>query len=109
VLIKVPSKCLITIHSKAVQKYQFPRDCSVHGRLAAFLTLENAAADKEHRAWQETWPSEEEFDEIMPFRWRTKLQEYLMPPARGERKFCRDSDLEIPNIPVPGYGVLTPA
>ncbi|KAF2757560.1 SET domain-containing protein [Pseudovirgaria hyperparasitica] len=94
-LVKVPAKVLITIDSDAVWELNLPRRSSVQGRLAAYLTIINADDKRNHRLWQATWPSMQEFESVMPFCWPLELQEHLPPTAKPlldsqQKKYQKD-------------------
>jgi hypothetical protein len=63
-----------------------PKDVTVHGTLAAALTLNSSLADgkgREFPEWEATWPSPSDIAFGMPFFWEKKWQELLPPNARG--------------------------
>ncbi|KAK7731359.1 hypothetical protein SLS57_001298 [Botryosphaeria dothidea] len=77
-LVSVPAKSLLTIESKHVKDVRLPKEATVHGRLAAYLTLTSAKGDAPHRIWESVWPKKEEFEAIMPMNWE-ELQKELLP------------------------------
>lgn len=85
-LVSVPAKSLLTIESKHVKDVRLPKEATVHGRLAAYLTLTSAKGDAPHRIWESVWPKKEEFEAIMPMNWE-ELQKELLP-AHAKSRSC---------------------
>jgi hypothetical protein len=88
VLVDIPKRRLVTIDSEIAQGSAFPQDLSVHGTLAAALTLNSALLEGYGRKfveWEATWPSPVDVSSDMPIFWERKLQRLLPPHARGLR------------------------
>ncbi len=63
-----------------------PQDLTVHGTLAAALTLNSTVPDgcgREYVAWEATWPTPDNVSLSMPIFWASKWQRLLPPHARG--------------------------
>ncbi|KAF2089992.1 SET domain-containing protein [Saccharata proteae CBS 121410] len=103
-LASVPAAALLTIQTSSVKQQSLPHDCTVHGLLAAYLTLQDGREDAPHRTWQAVWPKREEFDEIMPMRWEDQEKDLLTPYAREmlakqESKIAKDWDAVHAHLP----------
>lgn len=88
----VPAKALITIDTaptwlkinELVKWLDVPeKDITVHGALAAYLTVRAADGDEWLGLWRSVWPSFDDFKESMPIVWAGEYQELLTPPAKG--------------------------
>jgi hypothetical protein len=79
-LLKVPISALRTVHTvpKSVSKAIGP--ITVHGLLAAELSLDTSPR---FALWQAVLPTREDFAESMPLLWDTKLQELLPEAAKA--------------------------
>jgi hypothetical protein len=86
-LVSVPASTLITIDDEDNRNLKLPKSATVHGRLAAYLTIQAASGNELwYSQWQDVWPTMEDFRSILPLCWDNKLHEYLTPAAKG-RKF----------------------
>ncbi|OCK79513.1 SET domain-containing protein [Lepidopterella palustris CBS 459.81] len=83
-LVFVPASALISIDSNPVKKHNFPKNLTIHGRLAAYLLLAYDDSHSRYRPWQDIWPSEEDFNKIMPLNWPQKLKDLLPAAAKGQ-------------------------
>ncbi|KAF2265383.1 SET domain-containing protein [Lojkania enalia] len=81
-LVNVRNTSLITVASPSVRAHKLPQNSSIHGRLAAFLALEYSNQTSEHRIWQDVWPTQEEFQTILPYCWPKKVQTLLPDTAK---------------------------
>lgn len=81
-LIFVPVRSLITITSSFVKALKLPKDCTVHGKLAAALTMLHRDEDKWYQAWEKTWPSQEDMRSL-PLMWDNSVTTLLPEPAKG--------------------------
>ncbi|KAF2877097.1 hypothetical protein BDV95DRAFT_534519 [Massariosphaeria phaeospora] len=108
-LVHVRNTSLITVALPAVRVLKFPDNATVHGKLAAFLALKLQAKDSEYKLWQDVWPTEQDFRDILPIHWPKKLQE-LLPNAATTTLTNQQSNLtrdwhdlhpSLPSIPKP--------
>ncbi|KAF2648297.1 SET domain-containing protein [Lophiostoma macrostomum CBS 122681] len=76
-LVHVRNSSLVTVASPAVQGHKFPGHVTVHGRLAAFLATEYEKGKAVHKAWQDVWPSKQDFETTMPIHWSKEARECL--------------------------------
>ncbi len=60
------------------------KEITVHGALAAYLTVMSAGRVGHLELWRRVWPSLEDFRESMPILWAQEYQELLTPPAKGK-------------------------
>jgi hypothetical protein len=81
--VHVRNTSLITVAQHGIQALKFPAKTSIHARLAAYLALQYADKDCHHRPWQDVWPSQDEFRDILPLHWSKKLQHLLPHAATG--------------------------
>ncbi|KAF2197678.1 SET domain-containing protein [Delitschia confertaspora ATCC 74209] len=81
-LVSVPTSAILNIDTKSVKDCDFPRNISVHGRLAGYIALEHENRKSTFQPWQDVWPTKAEFNEIMPLNWEKSLQELLPEPAK---------------------------
>ncbi|PSN70339.1 SET domain-containing protein [Corynespora cassiicola Philippines] len=79
-LVHVSNKSLVSVASREVQDVEFPPNTTVHCQLATFLALQYTDPNSEHKLWQAVWPSQEDFQTILPIYWPKKLQD-LLPRA----------------------------
>jgi hypothetical protein len=82
-LVHIRNTSLISMASPSVRTYKFPANCTVHGRLAAFLALGYGDEEAEHRPWQDVWPSMREFEVGLPLHWDEKACGLLPHAAKG--------------------------
>lgn len=92
-IVFVPVSALISIDSKPIRNRNFPKGFSIHGRLAAHLTLIHSDEESSHKPWQDIWPSEEDFKTILPFNWPDNLQS-LLPVAAQDLLAAQQKKLE---------------
>lgn len=90
-LVSVPAKALLTTETKHFKDVSLPQEATVHGRLAAYLTLMGGKAEAPYPTWQAVWPTKEEFDAIMPMNWEDRQKE-LLPAHAKSRSQCVDID-----------------
>ncbi|QDS71218.1 hypothetical protein FKW77_010391 [Venturia effusa] len=94
-LISVPASSLITLDSRLVQVHERKiKDCSVHGSVAAALTLNHGKPERVYKAWESVWPTMEDL-QPMPFTWSPNQQDHLPPAVQAllkhqRSKFDRD-------------------
>ncbi|KAI9716092.1 MAG: hypothetical protein M1812_005519 [Candelaria pacifica] len=62
---------------------EMPEGVTVHGLLAAFLTVDIDNASSPYAAWRATWPSAQDFNNTMPLLWSSEAQALLPPTARA--------------------------
>ncbi|GME35689.1 set domain-containing protein [Neofusicoccum parvum] len=103
-LVSVPAKALLTTEIKHVKDVLLPKEATVHGRLAVYLTLMDGKEDAPHRLWQPVWPKKEEFDQIMPMNWTGRQKELLPAHAKSllekqQDKFEKDWELLKDRLP----------
>lgn len=84
-LVFVPANSLITIDSGFVKQLKLPSKCTVHGRLAAALMILRLDESRYYSLWERTWPTREDFAEVMPIQWERELVDLLPQPARGTK------------------------
>lgn len=72
---------MITLDSKFVQEQKIKK-CSVHGTVAAALTLNHGKPDRVYKTWESTWPVVEDL-QSMPFTWSLEHQNQLPQAVRG--------------------------
>ncbi|KAK7537217.1 uncharacterized protein J3D65DRAFT_553925 [Phyllosticta citribraziliensis] len=108
VLVSVPANALLTIETKHVKDAALPagEDSTVHGRLAAYLTVMHADDEVEWDVWRRVWPSRESFEESMPLCWEEREKDCLPAPARDhlakqEAKLDADWQLLRDHLPDP--------
>ncbi|KAF2440793.1 SET domain-containing protein [Karstenula rhodostoma CBS 690.94] len=82
-IVHVRNTSLITVAHQGIQTLKFPTKTSIHARLAAYLALQYAKDDCQHRPWQDVWPSQDEFKDILPLHWSKQLQDLLPHAATG--------------------------
>ncbi|KAF1964696.1 SET domain-containing protein [Bimuria novae-zelandiae CBS 107.79] len=92
-LVHVRNTSLITVTQPQVQILNFPSNTTIHARLAAYQALNYEDRTCPHRPWQDVWPSQEEFEEILPLHWSKKLQD-LLPHAASVFLTNQRSNLE---------------
>lgn len=80
----VRNTSLISVASPGLRAHKLPQNTTVHGQLAAFLALKYQESEWDHRAWQEVWPTQEEFAEILPILWSSATRDLLPHAAKGE-------------------------
>jgi hypothetical protein len=76
----------LTIDSEIARDSALPQGMTVHGTLAAALTLNSTLLEgfgREYVAWEATWPSPDDVSFSMPMFWARKWQRLLPPHARG--------------------------
>ncbi|KAJ9641354.1 hypothetical protein H2201_006959 [Coniosporium apollinis] len=109
----VPAKALIAIDTaptwlkinELVKPLDVPeKDVTVHGALAAYLTVRAEEGDERLELWRAVWPSFEDFRESMPMMWAPEYQELLTPPAKDllqaqAEKYQKDWQTWQPMIP----------
>ena len=83
-IVHVRNSSLITVTQQQLQALKFPEKISVHARLAAYLALNYSNQECVHRPWQDVWPTQEEFEDIIPLNWSKELQDLLPHAATGE-------------------------
>ncbi|KAJ4286721.1 hypothetical protein N0V90_012973 [Kalmusia sp. IMI 367209] len=83
----------IKVTQQQVLALDFPAKVSIHARLAAYLALSYAKKDCVHRPWQDVWPTQEEFENILPLHWSGELQA-LLPHAATVLLSNQRSNLE---------------
>jgi hypothetical protein len=83
-LVHVRNSALITVAQPEIQALKFPEKISVHARLAAYLALNYSNKECAHHPWQTVWPTQEEFQEILPLNWSKQLQD-LLPHAASSK------------------------
>ncbi|KAI9819192.1 MAG: hypothetical protein M1827_007348 [Pycnora praestabilis] len=83
-LVHVPIAALLTVQNVPKRMQRSIGDITVHGLLAAYLTLEDASGASQYAAWRAVWPSEEDFQESNPIMWAAELQEMLPRHAKAE-------------------------
>lgn len=79
-IVHVRNTSLVNVTQQSIQALDFPAKTTVHARLAAYLALNYSNANHEHRPWQDVWPTQEEFEEILPLHWWKELSD-LLPHA----------------------------
>ncbi|KAK7513322.1 uncharacterized protein IWZ02DRAFT_78687 [Phyllosticta citriasiana] len=108
VLVSVPAKALLTVETKHVKDAALPsgEDSTVHGRLAAYLTMMHADDAVEWDVWRRVWPTRESFEESMPLCWDEVEKDCLSAPTRDhlnrqEAKLDADWELFRNHLPDP--------
>jgi hypothetical protein len=96
-VVEVPNAAMITAKTDFVKnaKNQGLRDGTVHGLVAAALTLQHKAVDKRYTPWEEVWPPICELVVSMPMLWCEAWQDLLPQPskdylAKQKAKFDKD-------------------
>ncbi|CAI6335788.1 unnamed protein product [Periconia digitata] len=92
-LVHVPTHALISVAQDSIYKMTFPTKVSVHARIATYFSLLSQEKESPYSLWQDVWPSEEDFRDIMPIYWAKELQE-LLPPAAKTMLSTQKSNLE---------------
>jgi hypothetical protein len=80
-LISVPAAALITLDTMFVHEQKI-KNCSVHGTVAAALTLNHDNLDRPYKAWESVWPTMDDF-KSMPFTWPQETQNHLPDAVKG--------------------------
>ncbi|KAF2146260.1 uncharacterized protein K452DRAFT_263947 [Aplosporella prunicola CBS 121167] len=87
-----------------IKDVRLPLDATVHGRLAAYLTIVHDKPDRPHVVWEPVWPKKDDFDLIMPLRWDEHEKKQLTPHAKEllanqQSKIDKDWDLLQTHLP----------
>jgi hypothetical protein len=88
------------VASPRLRALKLPQNTTIHGQLAAFLALKYQESDWDHKAWQEVWPTQEEFSEILPIFWCKAAEDLLPHAAKSETNlfYHRDLDKKYSNV-----------
>ncbi|KAF9735393.1 hypothetical protein PMIN06_002621 [Paraphaeosphaeria minitans] len=92
-IVHVRNTSLITVAQREIQALEFPTKTSIHARLAAYFALQHSKDGCQHRPWQDVWPSQDEFKDILPLHWSKQLQD-LLPHAAAVLLTAQRSNLE---------------
>jgi hypothetical protein len=70
IMLKVPVSTMLNIDSIPREFVdRFPSGTSIHGILAAFLTLGDPKLLDRWALWRKIWPSQQDFDKSLPLMW----------------------------------------
>lgn len=75
----------MTIDSPISKAAGISKEVTVHGTLAAALTLNHDSPERRYELWEATWPSMDDFDSSLPLAWTPELREFLPEAAQGRR------------------------
>jgi hypothetical protein len=81
--VHVSNKSLVTVATQPIRDLKFPSKITIHGRLATYLALTYDAKDNASRPWQDVWPTQEDFETILPIHWPKALQDLLPNAGNG--------------------------
>jgi len=66
-----------------VAAQKIPAGFTVHGTIAAALTVLSDDPERHYKPWESVWPSKSDFEESTPICWAESIQEQLPPATRA--------------------------
>jgi hypothetical protein len=79
----MPASVFIDHDSAFVREAGIPSKVSIHGTVAAALTLKHEDEERWYKSWQDVWPTMEDFEMGMPLCWNEEARGLLTPAAEG--------------------------
>ncbi|KAI9849191.1 MAG: hypothetical protein M1838_000268 [Thelocarpon superellum] len=103
-LLMVPTPALVTAASIPAHVSGPIGPMSVHGLLAATLTLDGAHPGTRRAEWRHVWPRRSDLDASMPVWWPAPAQDLLPPAAKAllraqQQKLAHDLDAVVHAFP----------